>query len=129
MSGSVIIPLRQQMKLQELQTTDMLCCCRVAPDTEALRRAIRRAMVAHAIIRETRVAEAMEAAETEGAAAMEAGGAGEVPLGELGSQAAVPQPGPTPLPIWTETAEEATANLSRTCMTLSCSTVLRTRHS
>lgn len=85
--------------------------------------------MAHAIIRETGVAEAMEAAGTEVAAAMEAGGAGEVPLGELGSRAAAPQPGLMPLPIWTETAEEATAYLSRTCMTLRCSTALRTRHS
>ena len=125
----MITPLLQQMELRELQTTDMLCCCRVAPDTEALRTAIRRAMVAHAIIKETGVAEAMEAAGTEVAAAMEAGGAGEAPLGELGSLAAVPQPGLMPLLIWTETAEEATANLSRTCMTLRCSTVMRTRHS
>ena len=81
---------------------------------EALRTAIRRAMVAHAIIKETGVAEAMEAAGTEVAAATEAGEAGEVPLGELGSLAVVPQPGLTPLPIWTETAE--VRRLQKSCV-------------
>lgn len=57
----------------------------------------------------TKVAEAMQAAGIEGVAAMEAGGAGAALLGKPGSRAAAPQTGLTPLRIWTETADEATA--------------------
>ena len=66
---------------------------------------------ADAITKGTEVAEAMQAAGTEEVAAMEAGGAGEALLGKPGSRAAAPQTGLTPLPIWTETADEATAQL------------------
>ena len=81
MAGSVTISLLQQM---QVQTPDMLCWCRVAPDMEALRTAIRRAMVACAIIKETGVAEATEAAGTEVAAAMEAVGGRGGPSGRAG---------------------------------------------
>ena len=84
----------------------MLCCCRVAPDMKPLAHT-----AVHVIIKETEVVEAMQAAGTEAVAAMEAGGAGEALLGKPGSRAAAPQTGLTPLRIWTETADEATAQV------------------